>query len=122
MPGSRHIHYAAAPNTREGHDLGGIPDYQGWATDCISCGASLHYSSGFGRRICLLCGYLEGCGPNPYYPRALGTYEWLVTVGLLYEQLRMRYISNSNFREELGLITFIGSVYRPWGEEYYESA
>jgi hypothetical protein len=93
------------------------PEHQALATDCPSCGETLHYSSGWERRTCMLCGYIEGMGGHHVYPRAVSESDWLFTIGLLYQQMVSGDLTQDEFREEMRQITFVGSVYRPCGED-----
>lgn len=99
------------------HALEWTPDYQYWASDCMGCGQDLHYSSGWGRRVCLLCGYMEGIGGHHVYPTALPLAEWLFVVGQIQAQYSNQQMDYTEFRDELRRLTLIGSADRPYGEE-----
>lgn len=63
---------------------------------CPSCGASLHYSSGWNESLCNECYWIEGDVYTPYIV-PISWSEYQVIIPLILAQVRMRKIKYEEF-------------------------
>lgn len=83
------------------------------APECPACGADLHYSSGWERRVCTLCTWVEGEFDYQIYPRGLPWDQYHFLLGQTYWLRQQRHISQHEFCEMVYQIAPYGSFYRP---------
>jgi hypothetical protein len=105
--------YYADSNPRLRRD---VPEYQSNIPGCFSCGSELHYSSGFKRRCCDTCGFIEGDFDAPQYPRVVTLKEYCFLTKELSRQYRDFQLTYHEYSEALYSVTFYDSYYRPPGE------
>jgi hypothetical protein len=114
----------AAPKWRAGttteepwilHDE--VPEYQAGSDGCPMCHRELHYSSGWDRRICDICGYIEGMTGCRYYPIPLSFSDYHTLAGQFYYARTQRWMDGSEFEHLVWAYTTYGSFYRPWFED-----
>ena len=93
-----------------------VKSYQSNYPECFSCGSSMHYSSGFERRYCDTCGFVDGDRNAPCYPRAVSIKEYSFITSEAYRQLSTFAITRHEFYELVYSLSFYDSHYRPPGE------
>lgn len=99
-------------------ELAHVPAYLSQLPHCPACHHDiLHYSSGWGVRICSLCAYVEGDKEYIHYPRPLPISEYLWLVGYAYTALIRREIDRDTFHDMVEDIAIYGGFYRPPGEK-----
>lgn len=94
-----------------------ITDYNSITPVCPGCSSDLHYSSGWKRRVCDTCGYIDGDRYYRVYPVAVSKDVYYFTIGQAYQLLRARQMYRVDFDDIVDNMTVHGSFYRPSGEQ-----